>query len=481
MGRGGSRKGSGRPSPWLSSADTTTLRVPRPLLRRVKAFALDLDRKMASHSLQSHLKSVSHEIAQLSLGIDDVADAAFEEAEFLGMSRKLGIEGLYYITHISNLRSILEQGILSHDLIDKMTLEHKAIYNPNIINLREGREVIPGRSLWTFANLYFQPRNPMMYSVTRTFGISEVAIICVKPTILNRKDVFIADGNAAVRKKTTIYRMSEASDLLAEIAKQVDIAWWNSDDGSKRKIMAECLVPKMVKPSEIQSIYVANPKAKRKVEDLIAADYPSLPIVQQSDKFFEDEGRIRITPNLFLVKGDMFFSRMQTLTISVNCVGIMGKGLASTARDRFPDVYVRYQSLCKKKQLQLGKPCIYKRESSVLDSIGDSNVLGVDTSSDDLQTWFLLFPTKDHWRNNSKLEPIEEGLKWFCANYAKYNVTSVAFPALGCGNGNLSWREVGPLMCKYLANLPIKVAIYLPAEVDTNRNWTTKEFLLPDS
>jgi len=75
--------------------------------------------------------------------------------------------------------------------------------------------------------------------------------------------------------------------------------------------------------------------------------------------------------------------------------------------------------------------------------------------------WLLQFPTKEHWRNPSKLEYIEKGLMAFVRKYADYNISSIAFPKLGCGNGELDWNEVKPLMEKYLKDLPIDVFIYL--------------------
>jgi hypothetical protein len=73
----------------------------------------------------------------------------------------------------------------------------------------------------------------------------------------------------------------------------------------------------------------------------------------------------------------------------------------------------------------------------------------------------LLFPTKENWRNPSKLEYIEAGLKHFVQIYADKSINSIAFPRLGCGNGALDWKDVQPLMEKYLKNLPIAVYIYL--------------------
>jgi O-acetyl-ADP-ribose deacetylase (regulator of RNase III) len=74
----------------------------------------------------------------------------------------------------------------------------------------------------------------------------------------------------------------------------------------------------------------------------------------------------------------------------------------------------------------------------------------------------LNFPTKRHWRQRSRLDPIEAGLKTFVYGYDEEQLLSVAFPHLGCGNGQLDWeREVRPLMEQYLAPLPIDVYIHI--------------------
>ena len=73
----------------------------------------------------------------------------------------------------------------------------------------------------------------------------------------------------------------------------------------------------------------------------------------------------------------------------------------------------------------------------------------------------LLFPTKKHWRNPSKLEYIEQGLIKFVENWDKLGANSIAFPRLGCGNGGLNWDVVRPLMEKYLNPLPLQVLIYV--------------------
>lgn len=191
--------------------------------------------------------------------------------------------------------------------------------------------------------------------------------------------------------------------------------------------------------------------------------------------FFQPTWNSRITNNLSLVEGDLFFSNMQTLTISVNTVGIMGKGLASRAKYQFPDVYVVYQDACRSKKLQMGKPYLYKRESFVDEQLADDSSSLPNPNSN---KWFLLFATKRSWKENSDIKGIEDGLKWVRDNYNSEGIKSLAVPALGCGLGGLDWRDVGPLMCKYLSELDIPVAIYMPREREISNEFLSSNFLL---
>jgi hypothetical protein len=95
-----------------------------------------------------------------------------------------------------------------------------------------------------------------------------------------------------------------------------------------------------------------------------------------------------------------------------------------------------------------------------------------------LETWFLLFPTKQHWREWADIHGIERGLQWLRDNYKSEGIKSLAVPALGCGLGRLEWREVGPLLCKYLNTFDIPVWIYLPAEKKVPDELLSKDFLL---
>lgn len=139
------------------------------------------------------------------------------------------------------------------------------------------------------------------------------------------------------------------------------------------------------------------------------------------------------------IEGDIFDSPAQVIVNPVNTVGVMGKGLALSFKQRYPDMFQAYRTACEKHQLAVGKLMLWYAPDH----------------------WLLLFPTKENWRNPSKLEYIEKGLMKFTNEYANKNITSVAFPKLGCGNGELDWAVVKPVMEKYLKSLPIDVYIYL--------------------
>ncbi|MEB3340507.1 DarT ssDNA thymidine ADP-ribosyltransferase family protein [Okeania sp.] len=397
------------------------------------------------------------------------------------MVHKTSIQNLFYITHIENIISILEKGILSHQLIEYNQLKPTTIYNSQIVDNRYQKIVFNNKSLWSFANLYFQPINAMLYSIIHKYAIEEIVIISVKRDILTRRDIWITTGNAA-HNDSEIISIQEAEELniLKQIKKETDKEWWSNEDGSKRKIMAECLVPDVVPATNIQTIYVACEKANQSLRDTFARNNygKNISIVVEPTKFFQPEWSRKLTENISLIRGDMFFSNMQTLTVSVNCVGVMGKGLASTAKYRFPDVYVRYQEVCKSKYLQIGKPYLYKRESSVKEQLGDSKFFLPQDFLNNEQKWFLLFPTKKHWRNASEIEDIKNGLEWLANNYQKQGIKSLAMPALGRGLGGLDWEDVGPLMCKYLTSMDITVAIYLPAEKKLDERLISPDFLL---
>lgn len=397
-----------------------------------------------------------------------------DRKEVTHMARLRIKKGLHYITHINNVHSILKYGILSHERVEAENIQFTPIYDAKIVANRRKRQIPDGRNLWSFANLYYQPRNAMLYRVVFFGGfasVNDIVILGVRDDILNRSDIFISTGNAA-SPYSDILPAHEGRSVISKIRRSADKDWWKVEDGSKREMMAECLVPDSVLPDYIHTIYVASHDVANRLKLTVAS---SIPIIPEASMFFQPLRKIDLTSNLSIVEGDMFFSRMHTLTVSVNCVGIMGKGLASRAKYQFPDVYVFYQDLCRKRIIKMGKPYLYKRESSFDYQLADEPETLLNANS---ETWFLLFPTKQHWRERADIHGIEEGLKWLRDNYKEEGVKSLSIPALGCGLGWLQWSEVGPLLCKYLVTFDIPVWVYLPAEKKVPDNELSNDFLL---
>jgi len=139
--------------------------------------------------------------------------------------------------------------------------------------------------------------------------------------------------------------------------------------------------------------------------------------------------------------GDMFKSDADTLVNTVNCVGVMGKGVALKFKQQFPEMYEDYVDRCARKAVRLGEPYVYEDKSGIK---------------------ILNFPTKDHWRSASRLIDIENGLSYFAEHFEHWGIKSISMPPLGCGNGGLDWADVGPLIYQKLHRLPIDIEVFAP-------------------
>lgn len=154
--------------------------------------------------------------------------------------------------------------------------------------------------------------------------------------------------------------------------------------------------------------------------------------------------------------GNVLESQAQTLVNTVNCVGVMGKGIALEFKKRFPDMFKDYSERCRRGEVELGRPYLYKRV---------------------IPPWVLNFPTKDHWRSVARIQDIVRGLKYLFEHYQEWGITSLAVPPLGCGYGQLEWRIVGRTLYRYLSQLDIPVELYAPYE--TPQEELEPEFLAP--
>lgn len=139
------------------------------------------------------------------------------------------------------------------------------------------------------------------------------------------------------------------------------------------------------------------------------------------------------------VTGNIFDSERHTIVNAVNCVGVMGAGIALEYRLRYPEMFEKYQQFCENKLLDIGKLWIYKA---------------------DADRWILNLPTKKDWKHPTKEEYLHKGLAKFVDEYKSKGIESVAFPLLGSDKGGLGQEKSVSILEEYLSDLDIPVDIY---------------------
>ena len=135
---------------------------------------------------------------------------------------------------------------------------------------------------------------------------------------------------------------------------------------------------------------------------------------------------------------DLFAQDCAVLVNTVNCVGVMGKGLALAVKQRWPACYHAYRAACQKGQLRPGQLHLWRNPAAPRP--GQPQAI-------------VNFPTKDDWRQPSRLEWIDQGLQALVKLARQERFPSLAVPPLGCGLGGLDWRQVQPLIVKHLQPL----------------------------
>ncbi|MBG2913080.1 MULTISPECIES: macro domain-containing protein [Morganellaceae] len=148
---------------------------------------------------------------------------------------------------------------------------------------------------------------------------------------------------------------------------------------------------------------------------------------------------------LEFVKGNFFDFDADIRVNTVNCVGIMGAGVALAFKNKYPEMFKEYVRQCKRNEIAPGKPSVWKQ--------GDMFSKGIE---------IINFPTKDHWRNPSEYEYIENGLIWLSDYLKNKEGLTITLPALGCGHGGLDWKKVKKLIIHYLAETKSNILVFEP-------------------
>jgi O-acetyl-ADP-ribose deacetylase (regulator of RNase III) len=144
--------------------------------------------------------------------------------------------------------------------------------------------------------------------------------------------------------------------------------------------------------------------------------------------------------------GNLFMADAHALVNAVNCVGVMGKGIALQFKEAFPANFKAYEAACAAGAVIPGRMLIHDNGGLVH------------------PRWIVNFPTKRHWRDNSRLEDIASGLKVLIADVQRLGIRSIAVPALGCGLGGLDWVAVRPMIEDAFSVLPnVRVLLFEPS------------------
>ncbi len=149
---------------------------------------------------------------------------------------------------------------------------------------------------------------------------------------------------------------------------------------------------------------------------------------------------------LKFTEGDLLKAETEAIINTVNCVGVMGKGIALQFKQAFPANYEAYRRACEAGEVRLGEMFVF------------------DTGSMIFPRYIINFPTKDHWKTHSKLIDVAKGLNDLRRVLVERDIKSVAVPPLGCGNGGLDWNEVEPLICEKLGDIKgVEVQLFAPS------------------
>lgn len=144
-------------------------------------------------------------------------------------------------------------------------------------------------------------------------------------------------------------------------------------------------------------------------------------------------------------KGNIFDADVEAFVNTVNTVGVMGKGVALECKTRYPQVFEIYKTECNNKRFNIG------------------DILTIRAYKNSNPILIVNFPTKQHWKNPSKLEWIKMGLPQLKDTIERHAISSIAIPPLGCGNGGLDWTLVKPLIIEALSTLDkVDIRIYEP-------------------
>jgi O-acetyl-ADP-ribose deacetylase (regulator of RNase III) len=149
--------------------------------------------------------------------------------------------------------------------------------------------------------------------------------------------------------------------------------------------------------------------------------------------------------SIHIIQGDILEAETDAIVNTVNCKGIMGKGLALEVKKKYPENFKKYQDVCESGSLRPGDIFVFE--------IGKLFP----------PHYVFNFATKDHWKGKSKIEYIRIGLNNLIIDIEKLNLQSIAVPPLGCGYGGLDWEIVKPIILSAFNEISVELYLFEPS------------------
>ena len=358
---------------------------------------------------------------------------------------------LFHMTSVANLPTIVADGLLCDDLVREAGVLESEIGAEGIKAVRRTRAVpiAPGRTVSSYVPFYFAARSPMLRVLLGSHPASWqdpiVYLVTRVTTVLRFGCSFVfTDRNAyyaTARYESDPLRIDELVDWPL-----MEGYWFNETPDHpdrKEKRMAEFLVEGWLPFAAIDKIGVRSPATGARVREILRLIHNLRFLSRPSGTSEGVNWMIREGT------GDLLNADVDALVNTVNTVGVMGKGIALQFKRRYPGNFRAYERACKAGEVQLGSMFVFDAGQLVR------------------PRWIINFPTKGHWRSNSKLTDVASGLDDLVRVIGELGIRSIAIPPLGCGNGGLDWAIVEPLIRDRLSHVDAEVVMFAPAGTPT--------------
>lgn len=360
-----------------------------------------------------------------------------------------------HIVHVDRLLTIIGDGCLWCDAeIDRR------MPTGTVIGMGKIKKRRLQKPLSSFSNLhvgdcvpfYFCPRSVMLYMFQKnnhpeiTYRGGQEPIIHLVADLRsvvqwamenNRRWVF-TDSNAGS------FYFNDYANL-----NQLDQIDWNSVEarswsGCREKKQAEFLIEKSFPWHLVEGIGVYSRAVFQQAVNALPVG-GHRPQVKVKPEWYSDLTDKKLAKMIEYKSGDILREDAEALINTVNCVGVMGRGIALQFKKAFPANFKAYATACKNEEVRPGRMFVF------------------ETGQLTNPRFIINFPTKRHWRGKSRMEDIEAGLTALVDTIHHYNICSIAIPPLGSGLGGLEWSEVKPRIEKALNSLAdVRVIIYEP-------------------